>query len=95
MTAPVVIVGTGLAGYNLAREFRKLDSDTPLLLITADDGRSYSKPMLSTGFAKNKDADGLSMAEPGVMAEQLKAESRTPPRMSSIDPGHRRLWIGE
>lgn len=42
MSAPVVIVGTGLAGYNLAREFRKLDSETPLLLITADDGRSYS-----------------------------------------------------
>jgi rubredoxin-NAD+ reductase len=63
MNAPVVIIGTGLAGYNVAREFRKLDSDTPLLLITADDGRSYSKPMLSTGFAKNKEADGLSMAE--------------------------------
>ncbi|UVJ43958.1 FAD-dependent oxidoreductase [Pseudomonas sp. LS1212] len=95
MTAPVVIVGTGLAGYNLAREFRKLDGETPLLLITADDGRSYSKPMLSTGFGKNKDADGLSMAEPGAMAEQLKAEVRTHTRISGIDPGHKRLWIGE
>lgn len=95
MSAPVVIVGTGLAGYNLAREFRKLDSETPLLLITADDGRSYSKPMLSTGFAKNKDADGLSMAEPGAMAEQLKAEVRTHTRISGIDPGHKQLWIGE
>lgn len=95
MSAPVVIVGTGLAGYNLAREFRKLDSETPLLLITADDGRSYSKPMLSTGFAKNKDADGLSMAEPGAMAEQLKAEIRTHTRISGIDPGHKQVWIGE
>ncbi|MDR7024001.1 NAD(P)/FAD-dependent oxidoreductase [Pseudomonas peli] len=95
MNAPVVIVGTGLAGYNLAREFRKLDSETPLLLITADDGRSYSKPMLSTGFAKNKDADGLSMAEPGAMADQLNAEIRTHIRISGIDPGHKQLWIGE
>ncbi|QJP98374.1 NAD(P)/FAD-dependent oxidoreductase [Pseudomonas fluorescens] len=95
MNAPVVIVGTGLAGYNLAREFRKLDGETPLLLITADDGRSYSKPMLSTGFGKNKDADGLSMAEPGAMAEQLNAEIRTHTRISGIDPGHKRLWIGE
>ncbi|HDS1678736.1 TPA: FAD-dependent oxidoreductase [Pseudomonas putida] len=95
MTSPVVIIGTGLAGYNLAREFRKLDGDTPLLLITADDGRSYSKPMLSTGFAKHKDADGLCMAEPGTMAEQLKAEVRTHTRVSGIDPGHKRLWIGE
>jgi len=95
MTSPVVIIGTGLAGYNLAREFRKLDGETPLLLITADDGRSYSKPMLSTGFAKQKDADGLCMAEPGAMAEQLKAEVRTHTRISGIDPGHKRLWIGE
>lgn len=95
MNAPVVIIGTGLAGYNLAREFRKLDGETPLLLITADDGRSYSKPMLSTGFGKNKEADGLSMAEPGAMAEQLKAEVRTHTRVSGIDAGHKRLWIGE
>lgn len=95
MNAPVVIIGTGLAGYNLAREFRKLDGETPLLLITADDGRSYSKPMLSTGFGKNKEADGLSMAEPSAMAEQLKAEVRTHTRVSGIDPGHKRLWIGE
>lgn len=95
MTSPVVIIGTGLAGYNLAREFRKLDTQTPLLLITADDGRSYSKPMLSMGFAKQKDADGLCMAEAGAMAEQLNAEVRTHTRISGIDPGHKRLWIGE
>ena len=44
MNAPVVIVGTGLAGYNLAREFRKLDSETPLLLITADDAHQRHRP---------------------------------------------------
>jgi rubredoxin-NAD+ reductase len=51
--APVVILGTGLAGYGLAKEFRKHDSETPLILITSDDGRSYSKPMLSTGYTKD------------------------------------------
>lgn len=95
MNAPLVIVGTGLAGYTLAKEFRKLDSETPLLLISADDGRAYSKPMLSTGFGKAKDADGLSMAEAGAMADQLRAEIRTHTRVTGIDPGHRRLWIGE
>ena len=95
MSAPVVIVGTGLAGYNLAKEWRKLDTQTPLLLITADDGRSYSKPMLSTGFGKNKEADGLSMATPEAMATQLNAQVRTHTRISGIDPGHKQLWIGE
>ncbi|TLX64071.1 FAD-dependent oxidoreductase [Stutzerimonas nosocomialis] len=95
MTDPVVIIGTGLAGYNLARELRKLDSTTPLLLITADDGRSYSKPMLSTGFGKNKDAAGLGMATAGAMAEQLNAEIRTHTRVTRIEPAARRVWIGE
>ncbi|HIQ52344.1 MAG TPA: FAD-dependent oxidoreductase, partial [Pseudomonas pachastrellae] len=53
-TAPLVIVGTGLAGYNLAKEFRKLDNQRPMLLVSADDGRFYSKPLLSTGFAKGR-----------------------------------------
>lgn len=91
---PVVIIGTGLAGYNLAREFRKHDSETPLLLITSDDGRSYSKPMLSTGFAMNKSADALGMTSAGPMAIQLNAEIRTHTRVTRLDPAHRRVWIG-
>ena len=91
---PLVIIGTGLAGYNLAREFRKLDTETPLLLITADDGRSYSKPMLSPGFAMNKDADALGMTVAGPMAIQLNAEIRTHTKVTRLDPANRRVWIG-
>ena len=50
--APIVIVGTGLSGYSLAKEIRKQDKDIPIVMVTADDGYSYSKPMLSTGFTK-------------------------------------------
>ena len=60
---PVVIIGTGLAGYGLAKEFRKHDSETPLILISSDDGRSYSKPMLSTGYTKNTSADDLAQVD--------------------------------
>lgn len=81
----LVIIGTGLAGYNLAKEFRKLDAERPLLIITADDGRNYSKPMLSTGYAKGKDADGLAMNSVEQMREQLKADIRTGVRVNAID----------
>ena len=74
-TAPLVIVGTGLAGYNLAKEFRKLDSQRPMLLVSADDGRFYSKPLLSTGFAKGKEADELAMQDASAMAAQLGADA--------------------
>ena len=72
-----MIVGSGLAGYQLAREWRKLDSQTPLLIISQDDARAYAKPMLSTGLAKDKSAEQLVQAEAGAMAEQLKAQIRS------------------
>ncbi|MDG9668928.1 FAD-dependent oxidoreductase [Hahella sp. CR1] len=94
-TAPIVIIGTGLAGYTLAREFRKLNKDAPVLMLTADDGHSYSKPMLSTGFAKAKTADQLSMADPGKMAEQLNIEVRTFATVTALGPEGHRLYIGD
>lgn len=93
--APLIIIGSGLASYNLAKEWRKHDADTPLLIVTADDGRAYSKPMLSTGFGKGKDAEGLVMNSAGAMADLLKAEIRTHTQVTGIDPGHKRIWIGE
>ncbi|WP_211829278.1 NAD(P)/FAD-dependent oxidoreductase [Kistimonas asteriae] len=83
---PIIIVGTGLAGYNLAKAFRKQDQDTPLVMITADDGRHYSKPMLSTGFSKGKSADELAMAEAATMAAELNASILTHTGVQAIDP---------
>lgn len=91
---PVIILGTGLAGYGLAREFRKHDSDTPLILITSDDGRSYSKPMLSTGFTKNTSADDLAQQDAGSMAKQLKASVWTMTEVSEIDTDKQVIKIG-
>ena len=70
-SAPVVIIGSGLAGYNLAKELRKVAPEQNIVMITADDGRNYSKPMLSTGYGKNKSADELAMNTAAGMADQL------------------------
>ena len=93
--APVVILGTGLAGYGLAKEFRKHDEDTPLILITSDDGRSYSKPMLSTGYTKNHSADDLAQLDAGSMARMLKASVWTMTRVNRIDTGRQLIEVGD
>ncbi|KAA1175575.1 FAD-dependent oxidoreductase [Marinobacter salinexigens] len=93
--APIVIVGTGLSGYSLAREIRKLDKETPIVMVTADDGVSYSKPMLSTGFTKGKDADGLAQASVDAMAEQLNIELRTFSTVTGIDADAHELVLGD
>ena len=82
---PIVIIGTGLAGYNTAKEFRKLDSETPLHLITSDDGRFYSKPMLSSALTNGKTPEALASASAGQMAEQLNATIWTNAVVKGID----------
>lgn len=93
--APVVIIGTGLAGYGLAREFRKHDADTPLLLITEDDGRAYSKPMLSTGYTKDTDAEALTQSDAGTMASNLNASVWTMTRVQSVDTARKMLRLAD
>ncbi|PUE29616.1 pyridine nucleotide-disulfide oxidoreductase [Limnohabitans sp. Jir61] len=56
---PVVVVGSGLAGWSAVREFRKLDSITPVLMITADAGDFYAKPTLSNALVQGKAAAQL------------------------------------
>lgn len=92
---PVVIIGTGLAGYHLAREFRKQDRETPLIMLTADDGRFYSKPMISTAFAKAKQPDQLANATAADMAEELQADIRIFSKVTEIDADLQILKVGE
>ena len=35
---PIVIIGSGLAGYAVIREFRKFDVEAPVLILSADHG---------------------------------------------------------
>lgn len=82
---PIIIIGSGLAAYNLAKEFRKLDSDMPLLFITADDGCFYSKPMLSNALEKGKTAAQLVMGDCDKMAADLNAQIMNFTRVEGID----------
>lgn len=92
--SPIVIVGTGLAGYTLARELRKLDKETPLILLSADDGHFYSKPMLSNAFAQGKDAQALVNTPVEAMAAQLNAQIRPHTPVRGVDLAARRLDLG-
>lgn len=68
----IVIIGSGLAGYTVAREIRKLDKAAPITLITREPGYFYSKPMLSTALASKKEAMQLVSTAADGMATQLE-----------------------
>jgi len=82
---PIIIVGAGLAGYTIARELRKLDKTCPLLIVTADNGGFYSKPMLSNAFAQGKSAQQLLNQRSEQMATQLDATVLTATGVVGID----------
>lgn len=90
---PVVIIGSGLAGYTVAREFRKLDGEAPLVMLSSDHGGFYSKPMLSNAFAQKKDADALLGKGAAQMAEELKLEIRSHASVTAIDVTRKQVTV--
>ncbi len=81
----LLIVGSGLAGYTLAREARKLDEAMTIVMVTADDGRFYSKPMLSNALAKGLDPDRLATASAAKMADDHGLRIETHTRVLGVD----------
>jgi rubredoxin---NAD+ reductase len=73
MLQNLVIIGSGLAGYMLAKEWRKLDNKSPLTIITASEGNFYSKPLLSTSLTQQKTPDMLAMKSSKDMEQELNA----------------------
>ena len=88
---PIVIIGAGMAGFTVARELRKLDKQTPLLILTSDTGGFYSKPMLSNAFAQNKHAAQLVTQSAEQMATQLDATILAATHVHGIDTAARTI----
>ena len=70
-SSAIVIVGSGLAGYTVIREIRKLDKEIPITLVTKEPGYFYSKPMLSTALSGKKEAAQLISTPAEGIASQL------------------------
>jgi len=83
----IVIIGSGLAGYTVIRELRKLDKAVPITLVTREPGYFYSKPMLSTALASKKDAAQLISTTVDGMSAQLEMTVLAESDVSAIDVG--------
>lgn len=92
---PLVIIGSGLAGYQLATELRRLGDHRPILMLTQDGGEAYYKPFLSTALAKHQQADALVQATAAVQAEKLQLVIRTRTGVQRIDPANRQVITAE
>src|SRR5699024_7013443 len=90
---PIIIIGTGLAGYSTARELRKHDKTTPLILLSRDDACNYYKPDLSEAFGKGNSPTDLVKQTAAKMAATLDADIRAQTPVQAIDPGAREVRL--
>jgi rubredoxin-NAD+ reductase len=82
----VVIIGSGLAGYTVARQLRQLEPNIKLHMLSADGGAFYSKPLLSTALVKQKTPQALMMMSADKMRAQLAMQIDTHTQVLQINP---------
>ena len=71
---PIIIVGSGMAGYTLAREFRKLNAEQALVMICSDDAVNYAKPTLSNALVGKKVPEQIALGDAEKMSAQLNMQ---------------------
>ena len=90
---PIIIVGSGMAGYTLAREFRKLNKEQSLIMITTDDASNYAKPTLSNALVGNKAPDQIALGDAEKMRTQLDMTILTETWVKAINAEQHQIEI--
>ncbi|WP_020656675.1 FAD-dependent oxidoreductase [Massilia niastensis] len=88
---PIVIVGSGHAGYGLAAALRKSDPKVEIRVLTQDAGFLYSKPALSIGLAQGRTAAAMAGESPLAVERRLGIRVYPHCRVERIDSQARRL----
>ncbi|QBJ63070.1 rubredoxin-NAD(+) reductase [Pseudoalteromonas sp. DL-6] len=88
---PIVIIGSGHSGYQVAAALRKQSSTVAITVFTADDGSLYSKPALSNAFAMGKSATDLQNEAALEWEQRLNIRVYPHTRVEQIDADNHTL----
>lgn len=94
---PIVIIGSGYAGYGLAKALRSADPHVEIRVLTRESGHLYAKPALSIALAQGKDAAQLASETPLAIEQRLNIRVYAHCTVERIDATARRLYtsLGE
>lgn len=92
---PIIVIGSGVAGYTFVEEFRRHNTETPIIMITRDDGAMYSKPGLSTIFQLKRAPEAWVTASAAAMADRLKIDILTHTTVTAVHPTEQCIQIGD
>ncbi|MCS0394254.1 NADH:flavorubredoxin reductase NorW [Vibrio diabolicus] len=85
MQAPIVIIGSGFAAYQLVKTVRRMDAQVSIQVFTADDGAEYNKPDLSHVFSRKQTARDLVVKTGEAFAQEHHIELLTHTKIESVD----------
>ena len=91
--ANIAILGTGMAGYGLARELRQAGCRDSITMLTVDNGDVYAKPKLSNSLTQGKGPEDLVDTTAIQIAAELELDIRTHSLVKSLDTDAHRLEI--
>jgi len=89
---PIVIVGTGLAGGNAAKELRKQGYAGELLILTEEPSFPFGRPPLTKGYLRGEEDLSGWMVAPAdwYRAHQVQV---VPARVSGVEPAVRQVKL--
>ena len=98
MTAPITIIGSGFAAYQLVKAIRRLEHQTGatssvINLFTADDGAEYNKPDLSHVFSKQQTASDMIIKTGSEFALEHQVTLHANSRVERIDSQAKQLFV--
>lgn len=88
---PLVIIGSGLAGYSLLRALRRDGAERPVTVLTRDDGAAYFRADFPAALAAGRAARDLVVARADHMAHRLSARIVTHTTVQALDRASRRV----
>ncbi len=90
-TAPIVVVGGGLAAGTVVTELREGGYDGPLALYTDEAHPPYERPPLSKDFLLDKGPLSAALVHPEDWYAQHGVDLHTSTRVSAVDPARHTL----
>jgi 3-phenylpropionate/trans-cinnamate dioxygenase ferredoxin reductase subunit len=92
-TEPVVIVGAGHAGFQLAASLRQQGYDGPVVLLGDEPALPYQRPPLSKDYLDGKIGFDLLLMRPEAFYRDHRITYRSGARVAAIDRAARRVAL--
>lgn len=93
MSDPIIVIGSGLAGWSTVRELRRHAPDMPVMVITTSNGDAYAKPALSNALALGKTPAALVGTPAAQMVQAQRVTLLAHTRLLAIDRAARRVRV--